>query len=421
MPAPRAPSFAGPPRRSGHSLLIRPNRRMAATCVGVVALLAAACSSGNSTSPSTTSVTSATGLPNIHHVFVIALENKGFSSTFGDPSADPYLATTLPASGALLANYYGIGHFSNDNYIALISGQAPNPLNQADCQVFADFPATATVATNGQISGSGCVFPTSVNTVANQMTQAHLTWKGYMEDMGNIATRESPVCGHPTVGSPDTTQRAVPGDGYATRHNPFVYFHTIIDNTALCDSRVVPLGSSKGSLPAGTPSGVTGLATDLKSVSTTPNFSFITPNLCNDGHDAPCVNQTGSAGALTNIDTFLQTWVPLITGSPAFKKDGLLEVTFDEADTDGNSADATSCCNQTPGPAAAKPGITGPGGGRTGTVLLSPFIKGGTTSAVPYNHYSTLATIEDIFGLSKLGQAKTVSATFGKDVFTAGS
>jgi phosphatidylinositol-3-phosphatase len=402
---------------------------MAAACVGALALLAAACSSGNSTSPattatvapSTTSVTSATGPASIHHVFVIALENKGYSSTFGDPSADPYLATTLPASGALLTNYYGIGHFSNDNYIALISGQAPNPLNQSDCQVFADFPATATLAANGQISGSGCVFPTTVNTVANQMTQAHLTWKGYMEDMGNVATRESPVCGHPTVGSPDTTQRAVPGDGYATRHNPFVYFHAVIDNTSLCDSRVVPLGTSSGSLPTGTPSGVTGLATDLKSVSTTPNFSFITPNLCNDGHDAPCISQSGSASALTNIDTFLKTWVPLITSSPAFKKDGLLEVTFDEADTDGGRASgATSCCNQMPGPAAANPGITGPGGGRTGTVLLSPFIKGGTTSAVPYNHYSTLATIEDFFGLSKLGQARTVSATFGKDVFAAG-
>ncbi len=183
---------------------------------------------------------------------------------------------------------------------------------------------------------------------------------------------------------------------------------------------MVPLGSTTGALPAGTPSGVTGLATDLKSVSTTPDFSFITPNLCNDGHDAPCVNQQGSASGLTNVDAFLQTWVPMITGSPAFKKDGLLEVTFDEADTDGgNPANATACCDEVPGPASSQPGITGPGGGRTGAVLLSPFIKGGTTTSVPYNHFSTLATVEDIFGLSKLAQAKTVSATFGKDVFTA--
>ena len=392
-----------------------------------LAVMATACSSGTSSTPSTThargSTTSTTAsshkLPGIHHVFVIMLENEGYSSTFGNPSADPYLATTLPSKGALLQNYYGIGHFSNDNYIAFVSGQAPNPSNQADCPTFANFPATATVAGNGQISGSGCVFPASVPTVANQLTSSGLTWKGYMEDMGNIPTRESAVCGHPAVGSPDHTEGAVAGDGYATRHNPFVYFHSIIDNATLCDSQVVPLGSTSGSLPASAPQGVTGLATDLKSVSTTPNFSFITPNLCSDGHDAPCVNQPGSSSGPTNVDTFLQTWVPKITGSPAFKKDGLLEITFDEADVDGgNPANATACCNEIPGPAAANPGIAGPGGGRTGAVLLSPFIKAGTRTAVPYNHFSTLATVESLFGLTKLGQAKTVTSTFGKDVFT---
>jgi hypothetical protein len=352
-------------------------------------------------------------VPAIHHVFVIVLENEGYDATFADVAADPYLATALPASGALLTHYYAIGHLSNDNYIGLISGQAPNPMNQADCPVFSNFPASATVGTDGQISDSGCVFPAPVNTVANQLTQAHLTWKAYMEDMGNVAGRESPVCGHPAIGAPDHTQKAVPGDGYVTRHNPFVYFHSIIDDKALCNSSVVPLGTAAGTLPGGTPSGVTGLATDLKSAATTPNYSFITPNLCNDGHDAPCDNQPASPSALTNVDSFLQTWVPLITGSPAFKKDGLLEVTFDESDT----GDSSSCCNQTPGPAASSPGLSGPGGGRTGAVLISPFIKGGTKTDVAYNHYSTLATVEDIFGLAKLGQAKTTSATFGKDVF----
>jgi hypothetical protein len=407
--------------------------RAAFALVSGLAVLLAACSSTNSSSPTTTSgpttsrsttaapstTAAANGLPAVRHVFVIVLENEGYANTFANPSSDPYLASTLPASGALLSEYYGIGHNSNDDYIAMISGQAPNPSNQADCPVFADFPPTATVATDGQITDSGCVFPTTVTTLANQLTQAHLTWKGYMEDMGNIPSRESAVCGHPAVGSPDRTEVAVPGDGYATRHDPFVYFHSVIDDTSLCDTHVVPLGSTTGGLPTGTPAGTTGLATDLKSVSTTPNFSFITPNLCNDGHDAPCINQQGSPSGLTNVDTFLQSWVPLITNSPAFKKDGLLEVTFDEADVDGGSpANATSCCNELPGPAAAQPGIYGPGGGKIGAVLISPFIKGGTVSTVPYNHYSTLATIEDLFGLTKLGQAQTVSATFGKDVFT---
>jgi len=407
----------------------RAPRTLAFALTGALAVLAAACSSGSSSTATTATtlatgkarppaVSTSTGLPPIRHVFVIVLENEGYADTFADASSDPYLATTLAASGALLSEYHGIGHFSNDNYIALISGQAPNPDNQADCQVFNDFPATATVASNGQISDSGCVFPSSVPTVANQLDTAHLTWKAYMQDMGNVPTRESAVCGHPTVGMADQTQKAVPGDGYATRHDPFVYFHSIIDDTSLCDSRVVPLGTTSGALPASAPSGTTGLATDLKKVSTTPNLSFITPNLCADGHDAPCVNQAGAPTAGANIDAFLSTWVPRITQSPAFRSNGLLIVTFDEADVDGPNEDASACCNEQPGPAAARPGLTGPGGGRTGTVLVSPFIRPGTVSIVPYNHFSTLGTIEDLFGLPKLGQAATVSATFGRDVFS---
>src|SRR5665213_1387497 len=407
----------------------RSSRRVPAlTLVAVVAALATACSS-NSSSTTTSStvatgqtqspaVSTATGLPRIRHVFVIMLENEGYASTFGDPTADPYLATNLPASGAQLSQYHGIAHFSNPNYIALISGQAPNPSNQTDCQVFADFPAGTPIGSGGQIAGSGCVFPSQIPTVADQLDSAHLTWKGYMQDMGNDPAREAAVCGHPTVNTPDQTQRAVPGDGYATRHDPFVYFHSIIDDTALCDARVVPLGSTSGMLPASAPKGTTGLATDLKAVGTTPNLSFITPNLCSDGHDVPCVSQPGAATAGANMDAFLSIWVPKITHSPAFRKDGLLIVTFDEADVSGPSADASACCNEQPGPAAALPGGTGPGGGRTGTVLISPFIRPGTVSTVPYNHYSTLATIEDLFGLGRLGQAATVSATFGRDVFS---
>ncbi|MGH8323622.1 MAG: transferrin receptor-like dimerization domain-containing protein, partial [Steroidobacteraceae bacterium] len=63
--------------------------------------------------------------PPIRHVFVLLLENESASVTFGNTSPAPYLAQSLPAQGALLPNYYGIGHLSLDNYLALISGQAP--------------------------------------------------------------------------------------------------------------------------------------------------------------------------------------------------------------------------------------------------------------------------------------------------------
>ena len=354
-------------------------------------------------------------LPRIRHVFFIALENENFASTFGEPSADPYLATTLPAEGALVENYYGIGHESNDNYIALVSGQPPNPDNQGDCQYFSEFPVSQ-IGSEGVEQGVGCVYPEEVQNIGTQLTAHRRKWKAYMEDMGNDPNRETAACGHPGLGEQDETQEAEEGDGYATRHNPFVYFKSVISNQAYCDAHVVAMGSPTGQMPAAALKHETGLATDLKKVSTTPNFSFITPNLCNDGHDYPCKNQTGGASALADIDAFLETWVPMITGSPAFKKNGLLEITFDESD--GPQSDASSCCEEKAGPASPVPGISGPGGGRIGAVLISPFVKPGTVTSTPYNHYSSLATWEAMFGVQRLADAASVPSTFGPDVFT---
>ena len=354
-------------------------------------------------------------LPPIKHVFVIVLENENYPDTFGHPSTDPYLATTLPSKGALLTQYYGVGHNSNDNYVAMISGQPPNPDNQFDCPSFVNFPAGKLVG-NGLEPGKGCVYPTDVSTIANQLSAKGLSWKAYEQDMGNVPSREAAACGHPRVGAVDNTEGAVSGDGYATRHDPFVYFHSIIDKAGYCDAHVVSLGSTTGAMPKGARKGETGLATDLKSAATTPNLSFITPNLCEDGHDFPCKNQKSGASALADIDAFLSTWVPKITGSPAFKDDGLLVVTFDEADD--ASGDASACCKEVPGPAAPKPGAFGPGGGRVGAVLISKYIKPGTVvSRTSYNHYSLLATMESIFGLARLADARTVPTTFGSPIF----
>jgi phosphatidylinositol-3-phosphatase len=354
--------------------------------------------------------------PRIGHVFVIVLENESYESTFGDPAADPYLAKTLPGRGALLENYYATGHESNDNYISLVSGQPPNADNQADCQMYTDFVG-ALMLPSGVESGVGCVYPAEVPTIGNQLSDRGLGWKAYQEDMGNDPNREAAACGHPAIGSADGTQSAEAGDGYATRHDPFVYFHSVIDDQAYCDSHVVALGSPSGAMPAASLAGETGLATDLKSIDTTPAFSFITPNLCNDGHDYPCTNQPSGESALADIDAFLETWVPKITSSQAFRKNGLLEITFDESD--GPTADSSACCGEQPGPGSPLPGILGPGGGRVGAVLLSPQIKPGTVTTTPYNHYSSLASWESLLGLSRLADAASVPGTFGADVFTA--
>ncbi len=336
---------------------------------------------------------------------------------------DPYLAKTLPSEGALLEHYYAIGHFSNDNYAAFISGQPPNADDQLDClsSGYVNFPS-GDGQKSGIQQGKGCVFPSAVPTLAGQLSAKGYTWKGYEEDMGNDPSRDGgTTCGHPTLGEKDPTTDAVKTDGYTTRHDPFMYFHSIIDNSAECNKDVVPMGATNGKMPADTPKGVTGLVTDLESVATTPNFSFITPNLCDDGHDYPCKNTTGAGqgggSAVGDINKWLSTWVPIIKASAAYKDNGLIEITFDEAEEP--TLETTACCGETQGPAADSGGngIHGPGGGVVGAVLLSPFIKPATVVTKGLNHYSALASIEDLFALSRLGEAKTVTSTFDAGIY----
>jgi hypothetical protein len=353
-------------------------RRILVCLVACAALLASA-------------ATATAAPPPIKHVFVITLENKGYDETFGPASPAPYLSHDLPAMGQLLTQYYGIGHASLDNYIAMVSGQAPNIVTQADCPFYFNVVPGISAPANGQVIGQGCVYPSKVKTVANQLETAGLTWKGYMEDMGT-------TCRHPALNSRDNTQQARVGDQYAARHNPFVYFHSIIDAPS-CAQNDVPLDR---------------LDSDLAAASSTPNYAFITPNLCHDGHDQPCVD--GQPGGLVSADQFLRTWVPKIMGSPAWAEGSLLVVTFDEAE----SGDATACCGEQPGYNTPNPGGTtpGPGGGRTGTVLIGQHVQPGSVNATPYNHYSLLKSTEDIFALPYLGYAGQAGLqAFGSDVY----
>jgi hypothetical protein len=332
-------------------------------------------------------------IPPVGHVFIINIENKGYDTTWGPGSAAPYLAQTLLAKGVLLNAYYGTAHNSQPNYVAQISGQGPNPQMQGDCQSYSQFVQTGTAAP-GQAVGDGCVFPASVPSLPTQMTGAGLTWKGYLEDMNT-------PCRHPALDMPDGTQTAKVGDQYATRHNPFMYFAAITDSPT-CATHVVDLSQ---------------LTTDLTSASTTPQLSYLTPNLCNDGHDSPCVD--GRPGGLTTVNTWLKTWVPKILASAAYKQDGMLIITADEADSP--RSDSAACCGEGPGPNTPLPGIAGLGGGRVGALILSRWTSGGTWSTTPYNHYSLLASLEEIYGLPYLGYAQTAGLNrFGLDVYNNG-
>jgi hypothetical protein len=341
-------------------------------------------------------------LGQIHHVFVIVLENKSFRETFGQASPAPYLSKELTRRGALLENYYAIGHASLDNYVAMISGQPPNEDTQRDCPLVTEFvPSNARIDALGRLLGHGCLYPRNVLTLADQLEKRGLTWRAYMQDMGKDESRERKTCGHSSVNTRDKLLTATLSDEYADKHNPFVYFHSIIDDKKKCDTRVVNLDVLKA---------------DLSAMSSTPNFVFITPGLCEDGHDQPCVD--GRPGGLVSSDQFLRDWVPLILNSPAYRSDGLIVVTFDEAGS-GEIEDSAACCNEVALPGAKfPPGMNGPGGGRIGAVLISPFISRPIVSTEPYNHYSLLRSVEDIFSLRHLGLADAPGLrSFGREIF----
>jgi hypothetical protein len=337
--------------------------------------------------------------PHINHLFAIVLENENAENTFGAVPPSPYLGTTLREAGAFIPNYYGIGHQSLDNYIALVSGQPPNLATQSDCLIYSEMMAPA-VREDGVAVGQGCVYPRSIPTIGNQLERSGGTWRSYAQDMAaGAALGEATTCRHPTLGNYDTTQMASATNQYAARHVPFLYFHAVTDYET-CNRNVVDLSN---------------LTTDLQSAATTPQYSFITPDLCADGHDATCADGT-SPGGFAGIDAFLREWVPRIQASPAYKDRGAILVTFDESESG-----AESCCNEPIGPNTLNNGGPQPGngGGRVGAVLVSPCVKPGTVTQIPYNHFSALRWTEDNFGLAPLGDAGTEGlSSFGTDVFS---
>jgi hypothetical protein len=433
----------------------------------------------------------------VKHVMVIDLENEGFSTTFGPTSPAVYLNTTLLSQGELIVNYFATSHVSLGNYIAQVSGQGPTFSTNNDCINLASLShppvlggftdvtpgtdAADQVNNPGQVVGNGCVYPAptattrGAQTIGDQLDNSAalarelppgLHWREYAEDMGADISRDygdaDPLggadCAHAPIGGSDLSNSAAANDQYATRHNPFVYFHSVIDNVARCNAHVVPLGHVMVGQNGAPDVFVGHLFQDLQSASTTPQFMFITPNLCDDGHDATCAgpntegtkNASGhNIGGLVGADLWLKHWMPMIFNSPAYRDGSLLVVlTFDESDTE----DARACpnadqstCNAPVGPNMSnygfsqilglfgaqtpptQPGVY-PGGGQVGAVVFnSHLVKPGTVNTTGvYNHFSALRTYEDLLriteggddGQGHLGNAARAGVTpFGADVF----
>ena len=309
-----------------------------------------------STSGSGGSIPGPLVLPPVKHVFLIVLSNEGYGQTFSTASHDKYLNKTLPARGGMIPQYYGVAGGSLANEIAMVSGQGPTQQTEANCPEYTQIKPFTT-STDGQIVGSGCVYPKQTSTLASQLLAEHDTWKAYIEDLQSGPRRQQATCGRPSLGEADPYNAPRSTDAYVAWRNPFVYFSSLTARWK-CHKTDVPL---------------TQLSKDLKRTSTTPSFAYIAPSPCDDGDPTPC-RKHAQAG-LKPADAFLKRTISLIEASPAYKASGLIIVTFDHAPQTGPHADQSACCSTPPYPnlPAGSTGGTGTTGatGATGASGVS--------------------------------------------------
>jgi len=245
------------------------------------------------------------------HIVIVLEENTDYASVVGT-NAMPYLNTLISQYG-LATQYYATTHPSIGNYMDLTTGQI---LTNDDGQT----PTT---------------FPVSQDNVVRELLAAGKTWKGYAEDLPSVGYTGDSV------------------GNYAVRHFPLAYM-TDVQNDATQKQNLVPF---------------TQFATDL-SAGHLPNYSWITPNLCNDAHDC----------SLSTADTWLQSNIDPLIKNSAFQKDGLLIITFDESGGDNTN-----------------------GGGRVVCVVISPASsKKAFQSTTLYQHPSLLRLTLEGLGVKKL-------------------
>ena len=303
------------------------------------------------------------GIPHFDHVVVLTEENESASTTFGPGSPAVYL-NSLRSKGVFLPNYYGTGHVSLDNYIAMVSGQPLNPLTASDCAA---------------VSLWTCVQPQAAlaggRHLGDQLDTAGLSWKSY-QDGTSTPCFHGPYVAGDTSPDPYQGNSTTGAKNYADRHNPFLYFPNVIGDPARCAAHQRPYTELAGDLAA----------------DALPAFSFITPDTCHDGHDSPCAGAT--TGGLAAADAWLQTELPPLLTYLA-SHNGLLIINFDEGSTPG--AGALASPSDFACPTCASLGL----GGRTAAVLVSPRLPQGASVSTSYDHDSLLRTLEDSFGISE--------------------
>jgi len=201
--------------------------------------------------------------------------------------------------------------------------------------------------------------------LVTQLEAAGVTWKSYQEDIAGD------VC-------PLTSVK-----NYAPKHNPMVFFDDVTNTNdpqaPRCLAHVRPL---------------TELDTDLTG-GKVAQYNFVTPNQCNDMHSScPPISNEIKQG-----DDWLSAWIPKIQASDAYKNGGAIIVTWDEAES------TPSCLT---------------GNCPIGLFALSPLAKAGYSNQTPYDHSSTLKSLQEIFGVRPFLRAAGGSCVPDlRDLFTS--
>jgi hypothetical protein len=230
-------------------------RRWPTVLVGFVAVVAftfvpsgAAQSLGIATEIATSSSTLSPPTPYIQHVVVVVLENEGITNIWGHGTYERYLA----AKYGNATSYYAACHPSAPNYLIMFSAVA----NQCGSDTWHNY-------TN--------------NTLGNELVAAHLTWGSYAENLPSNA-----------CSSPGTATAGL----FATRHVPALFFQSVLRNQTYCHAHVLGSSAFNVSIANGT----------LR------NYSFYTPNLCDDGHNGCGGNHT-PAQMTAQADAWLHHWL----------------------------------------------------------------------------------------------------------------
>jgi phosphatidylinositol-3-phosphatase len=307
----------------------------------------------------------------VKHVFMIALSTTSYAAAFGRGSVATYLDHTLVPRGTLLTNYRTLGGSELSDYIAMVSGQQPNTDTTQNCTSYSEFPGGAKPDAAGLVPGDGCIYPVTALTLGDQVTGSGHVWKAYVDGLGSTS------CVHPNSGALDDAPLPDAGPEYDTRHNPFIYFHSLLDlgDCASDDEALSKLGA------------------DLRSPSRTPTFAYLAPGLCDDSSQTSCPN--GDPGGLAAEDGFLKEWVPKIMRSEAYRHAGALIIVFTISKPAGSTSVSEAASLRS---------------ARAGALVLSPFATAGRRVSRRYSPYSVLRSVEQLLGFTPLGEAKSATS-----------